>query len=425
MRLFALLIGLFVSQFLGVARAESENLAKDLFPKSKLVWEKVFADKIVDIQRGGENIVVVERRDDVQHTVSYMDANGNTLWQKTFEIERGKYGEYINWLENISISDDGKYVIVNCKLPWERILVRSYDIKGNLIWESGVMEPGLTISPQGSYAITTRLSGEEAMGHFRVFDNQTGKEIWNDHPERIDSWFATFLNDTEIVYAKNISYDPKPTRGVLMLFDAKARSIVWKINLQEEVKNESIAGVIGGSREVETSNDGKLIAVSGIIHYKDRRRHAVLMFNNKGNLLWYRDNFVTSPSGYGGIERISFSLNSKELYVKSYNTIDVLDALTGERKKRFSRDTFGHWNEYVFISEYLIVAPRIIHVLNKEIDRYGKRYPQVFDFETEKLLEISEECKDIALIIPMDKEEKYFVVLSRNLRTLQIIKLFE
>ncbi|MCK4256393.1 hypothetical protein KAX35_05870 [candidate division WOR-3 bacterium] len=435
MKIFVFIIGFLVCQFLGITNAQSENMTKDLFPGSKLIWEKEFSDKIVDIQQGGQNIVVVERKDNVQHTVYYLDVNGNIVWEKTFEIERDIYGTYRNRIENISISDDGKHIIANCKLPWERVVSKSYDSKGNLMWESDVkdhiMEPGLTVSPKGSYAITTRESGEEGAGIFRVFDNQTGEEIWTDKTKKRGSWIATFLNDTEIVYASNISISQKPTICVLRSFDTRTQSIMWEINLREDVKDPSIAGMISGFRKVETSKEGKLIAITVFVNYDDRPYcwgpRAVLMFDNKSNLLWGRDDFVTlvTPTEeFGGVEKVSFSLNSEELYVMSSHTIDILDALTGERKQRLSQETFDFsMNEYVFINGYLIVTPQIRYVLSKTIDPYERNYPQVFDSKTGNQLNISENCKDIALMIPVDNEGKYTAILTRNLKTLQYIKI--
>jgi len=223
----------------------AEPLAKDLFPNSKLIWEKEFDGKIRDVQVGCVNVAALwwkgnEIIDEGQLSiVSYLNSKGDVLWERNFAWhlpgERGKEG----YVTGISLAGNGKALIVNTAVgSGEGRRVYSYDVDGNFRWENGAIEPGLVVSPTGSYAITTRQSEEEMAGYFRVFNNKTGKEIWNDR--ETGRWFAAFLNDEEIVYFKGPFtplFVPYPGKCELMLFDADTEAIKWKVNIKDAINS--------------------------------------------------------------------------------------------------------------------------------------------------------------------------------------------
>ena len=385
-------MGLFAVQFSGLGDA-SQIGEKELFKglKTETIWEKEFDGKIRDIKVGGENIVVVTDKDDLD-IVSYLNSDGSVLWEKKFKLKRDEYGEYLGgFVQNISISEDGEYVIVNCGLPWERVDAKSYDSKGSLKWETNwetdVLEPGLTLSPKGSYAITTRQSGEEMMGRFRIFDNKTGKELWKDTEKEtfVDengrtvgqiNWTATWLDDSTVAWVKGSpagSFSCRHPYCKVILFDVKRLQPRWEVDIGKELGDPEHYGISWYTPVIEVSNNGEFIAVAADYYADGKKRvekRTLVVLSNKGNLLWYNDDFVTikMPSGehLGGLFSFSFNAYSKNLIVISQQptTIDVFDALTGEKKWRQNLGGTWAWEK----SRSFVVADNLVIVGGQQFD---------------------------------------------------------
>ncbi|OYD15262.1 hypothetical protein CH333_06120 [candidate division WOR-3 bacterium JGI_Cruoil_03_44_89] len=403
MRLYALLIGLFVSQFWGIARAEGENLARDLFPKSKLVWEKEFDGRVMDVQVGGENIVVfkayryfdqeirkyVRLREDWDYCVSCLDMNGNVLWEKWFKEEVNKKKRTLKGrVANISVSRDGKYVVINQSWGFfPAFLAQCYNAKDELVWEVKCEEPGLTISPYGSYAISTRQEGEQMMGHFIIVDNR-GKKLWEDteresfeeKPGKFRgqiNWTARWLDDSTVAYVKGSpvgSYSCRHPYCKVILFDVKRLQPRWEVDIGKELGDPEHFGMSWYTPPIKTSRDGEFIAIAvdwfenG--HRKEKRTLVVL--NNNGNLLWHTNRFVTMEDPeikdrrLGGLGSFSFTKDSKYLIAISVRTaatprtIDIFDALIGEKKWRKTPKGGWFWTESLGLREIPPNTARIV-----------------------------------------------------------------
>ncbi len=307
----------------------AESLAKGLFPNAKVIWEREFDGKIQEVQVGGENVVVWDRLH-----LKCLDTMGNIRWEKRFD-----HGAICK----VSLSQNGDAIIVNVT-DWvsDRSRAYSYDRNGKLKWDVVVYNPGLTLSPEGNYAITTHRSIDEDKGYFRVFDNRTGKELWNDHGDR---WFAAFLTDSEVVYLKSPFTSRGTERCELSLLELKGFTFKWTRDLQKEIGSVNPVWVGFGADKLKTSDDGKLIAaVVKNFNYKGKwhpQERTLLLFSRNGDFLWKRNDFAKLNSTLGGINGFVFSVESEHLIVESFKgTFDLLDALTGQRYWRVKRERF-------------------------------------------------------------------------------------
>jgi len=405
-----------------VDNAPGEPWAKELFPNSKLIWEKEFDGKIRDIKVGGENVVVFWEKDRLD-IISYLDFDGSILWKKSFKFEQHKSGYGSGTVRNISISRNGESVIINfVSTHWDdmgdRAHVNSYDKDGNLKWETTVYNPGLALSPNGDYAITTCQSGEEMKGFFRLFDNKTGEELWSDvekkHIEKrvkggvkiIDtgfSWSAAWLNDSEVIYVKGRVTDPYCK---LILFDAKKLQKRWEVDIGGELGGKEHFGVNWYTPRIKVSNGGQFIAiVADYFNPLKRGGRTLVMLNDKGNILWHGKGFVTSST--------VFSTTPNNLFIGCSGwTIELSDAVTGERKWQ---TTLGRsWEiDYAFIlGENLITS----------LSWAKEKRAAIFDLKTGELQRKPEIYDEIASIVPIvDSQNKLcaLILLDKDKKGIQ------
>lgn len=123
--------------------------------------------------------------------------DGSKLWEMS--IERAN---------RVSFAKNTDDVIVTSmyNMRDERINTL-YDYSGNKIWENWITDPGLTMSDDGKYGITTEVSGEEGKGSFQIFDLSTGKEIAISFGKDYQHFYAKFLdNDKVIILSQKVIY---------------------------------------------------------------------------------------------------------------------------------------------------------------------------------------------------------------------------
>ncbi|MBL7074011.1 hypothetical protein ISS37_02070 [candidate division KSB1 bacterium] len=398
------------------------EVIQQLFPNSLVSWEKEFDGKIRDVQVGGENILVFSYKRPLTTPsyitkVSYLDFNGNVLWEQSKVMKHDKEDRIIN----ISLSRDGKSFIINSAEPYGEILVsRSYDKDGNLKWKASVRDPGLTISPLGNYAITTQQSGEEITGFFHLFDNRSGEEIYRD-PEA-SSWFATFLNDSEIAYIKTKEkfnteknrFEIAYTR--LILFDAKKCQSKWEVDINDVIENPHPLWVSEACPRIKASNDGRFIAL-GVKNFGVHQAYAqtLIMFDNKGNLLWYDEDSVYIDGILCGISSFSFSWDSKYIFVqRPRGGLELLNCRTGEVKwRKIFKRFYGIQNDFSSNHNYIISS------------KWGRdKKIAILNIETGELQENPDVYSAFGSIVPIwDLQESptSFIILSKDQTTIQKI----
>ena len=129
--------------------------------------------------------------------VNLFDNNGTKRWEMS--IERAK---------RVSFAKNSDDVIVTSMYNMRDQRINTlYDYSGNKIWENWITDPGLTMSDDGKYGITTEVSGEEGSGSFQVFDLSTGKEIELSIGKNYAYFYAKFLdNDKVIILSQKVIY---------------------------------------------------------------------------------------------------------------------------------------------------------------------------------------------------------------------------
>lgn len=384
MRICVILIGLFICQLCGIARSGTENLTRDLFAESKIVWEKEFEGRVMDVQVGGRNVVVFEAfkyfdwklkktirlREDWDYCVTYLDFEGNILWKKCFKEEYGKLAETSletvkGRVSNISISRNGEYVVINQYWGFfPAFLASCYNAKGELVWEAKCEEPGLIISPYGSYALQTRQEVDGMRSDFIIVDN-TGKELWR---EWRGDWTASWLDDSTVVLVIGSCY---PTHCEAVLFDVKKLEARWSVNIGEELGEPEHCVINWSTPAVKVSNNGKFIAMAVDFFEKDEEgkvlgqradRRKLIALDNSGKILWYSDDFVIMEhpefkGGLGGLGGFSFTEDSDHLIAISVKTastpltVDLFDVFTGERRCRMSPKDGWFWMKSLGLKE--------------------------------------------------------------------------
>ncbi len=448
-------VGLLALLMIWVGNAIAESLARDLFPKSKLIWEREFDGKIRDVQVGSENIVVLTdifvRGKDLCSVVYCLGPNGNVLWEKRFDLKPDKRGEYYGGVDNVSISAEGGEVIINSRAGCEWVIAKSYDKEGNLKWETPLFAPGLTLSSKGDYAITIHKSGVERWdGYFRVFDNRTGQELWWDkEKESIEkgskithtefNWVATFLNDSEVVYFKGYNLERPYVK--LLLFDIKKLETKWVVDIGERLGDPLHFRLFFNPPQIpqlKVSENGKFMAIavdySNLPDEEKREGRRLVVLSNEGGILWSSKDFVTIEAAMGPERRIEkvgglscfcFIDDSKSLFAGSGPpaTIDIFDLLTGKRRWRkvLGQDWGSYWHQCCPFA----INGNFVTTMRKR-ERVGLKFEEVaviFSLETG---EICKKSYDIVRIIPMmsyENKVKSFILLDKSRKVVQKVKL--
>jgi len=385
--------------------AIAELLTKDLFSNSKVIWEKEFDGKLQEVQVGGGNVVVWDR-----HHLKYLDSMGNVCWEKRFDE---------NSICKVSLSQNGDAIIVNVT-DWvsDRSKAHSYDRSGRLKWDVVVWNPGLTLSPKSNYAITTHRSIDEDKGYFRVFDNQTGKELWNDHAGR---WFAAFLTDSEVVYLRSPVIPKGTERCELSLLELKGFTFKWTRDLQKEIDSVDPVWVGYGADKLRTDDDGKLISLAVFnFNYKGKghpQERALLVFNRDGDFLWKRNDFAKLNSTLGGIDGFAFTADSEYLIVESFKgTFDLLDPLTGQRLWRAKQEDFrGRYIDHTFFFGERCFLPVIKWVRGED----AKELILIFDEKTGE--QIGSPVETVTSMISMG--DKYLIIMNEDKNRIQKVQI--
>ena len=128
--------------------------------------------------------------------VTFFDNDGEMLWKKEYP-----------YVWRVSIFDNGERIQINNITtldynPRNEQLNTIYDRRGNLLWEMVVTSPGLTISGDGRYGITTSISGADGEGHFQVFDLETRKEMSTPIQGDYKYFRAMFVGNNRVLILK-------------------------------------------------------------------------------------------------------------------------------------------------------------------------------------------------------------------------------
>ena len=400
---------------------------------TKTLWEVELPAQIRDIQTANGKILILGHQgergyDGSIEIVSYMDDNGETIWEKRFVIQslepQGGTGEILN----ISLSKNGQSIIINYhgeawQGPADMTHAESYDSNGNKKWFTIVNEPGLKLSPKGNYAVTPRISFNESKGVFKIFDNKTGNEIFSDIQKsktETYAWYADFLSDSEVVYVKtfrprsigvNESESYSPWSTILSLYNIKAKGWKWQKDISRIIpKSTACFGVSMPPLPIlVSSDDGIFFLGFEMLDSQSKDKYArkyLSAFDKQGNILWTRDDFETSKDGRcGGISGHSFIIGSTWLLVQSMDgTYDIHNRYNGDRVLRTGNRELNVWEfPHPFIINERLFVTFLYHDLAKTM---------AIDLKTGKFFDsdFPEQCFVVLAEPSTDMDDSYLIV---------------
>ena len=131
--------------------------------------------------------------------VTFFDNDGDILWKKDYP-----------YASKVSIFDNGEKIQINHITtleynPRHEQLNSIYDRQGNLLWEMMVTSPGLTISGDGRYGITTSVGGDDGGGRFQIFDLETREEMNTPIQGDYGYFRAYFIDNKRVLFLQQRS----------------------------------------------------------------------------------------------------------------------------------------------------------------------------------------------------------------------------
>ncbi|MCD4691809.1 MAG: hypothetical protein K8R79_02750 [Calditrichales bacterium] len=298
----------------------NDNIEK-CFPDKQVVWEKKFDFPILEAySRGDRAIVVIGNK---PREIAILDNTGKEIMRKT----------YVG-LNRVSISDDGNRILVSYEK--EGYIPGSFIVQVDILDELGTKigeipktyYPGLIISKDGKYSITTNVNGPGAPGRFEVFENETGCNIKLPIKYKYQHFYAQFLDKNKVIILLQgieIIRDKKTKKRI----NSKKKPALFLIyNIYDnkiEVEKEILSineqpfwlGIV--YNELWVSPDGEHIAISGYnLSWESRSApspYTLLMMNKNGEILWEKT-FEEEDNVYEGIKSAKFIDNENFLAFK-------------------------------------------------------------------------------------------------------------
>lgn len=331
---------LFSSSNLSAQKFHANNETSEI-SNSILDWTFEIEGDLRDFIIGGDYLLVLSEKFAEISIVTYMDLNGKVLWEKRYNAKYNQRGDHYNLVRSISLSRDGKSIIVNYfserwMLPTDRVNVSSFSQTGELKWEKEVTEPGMKLSPSGKYAITTGRSGAEGIGYFIAVDNNTGTELWK-RDITLAIWKADFIDNERVVYFESAKWQEDAYMYIINLEKKEITKSV-KISDNFDTENPFYISIYNGSLKI--SADGKMIALAGYnydlsVKKVQPKPRTLVLFNDNADVLWVKNDFKILTEEIGRINDYGFSADFKYIIVGSgKNTFDMLNSKTGEREWR-------------------------------------------------------------------------------------------
>jgi hypothetical protein len=327
------------------------QLKNIIFPKSKkLISKKVlFTDYRID--NFSDKIVVSGTRPNTNLAEFILfDIEGNELMKK----------EGFKYIPKIAVSEKTDKIIAinNYNIRNEQIN-ECFDLKGKKLWEKWIPAPGITQSLNGTYGIIPRVSGDEGLGKFMVFDLSSGSELPVPFSNDYSFFFAKFVDDSRVAL---LLQKIESRRDMNM-----ARQISDQYNklIKEGKKREATA-------LMKNSNGGWLepyrkltfviydISTESVIVEKDLN----LMNSTNFYLKWDENNNFTNSSDAEFFAIAGYNSKNKENKFYSPTTIQILN---DHGELLWERDNFKSIKDIRIFNKILIVLDEeCIHIIQIE-----------------------------------------------------------
>lgn len=169
--------------------ATAQTSVESLISHKKLISEKKI-EGIYSIKFFKNNVSVINypSYETGIADVHLFNTEGEEIWSKKV-IRAGR----------VSVAENsGASIIISNPNFSHQKLNTYYDSFGSKLWEAWIPYPGLTLSNDGKFAITSHVNYEEGSGHFRIFDSTTGKEISIPIPRGYVHFFAKFIDNEKV-----------------------------------------------------------------------------------------------------------------------------------------------------------------------------------------------------------------------------------
>ncbi|MBL7073717.1 PQQ-binding-like beta-propeller repeat protein [candidate division KSB1 bacterium] len=312
-----------VSGLIFQGAVEAQEVLKKLFPGKKILAEKSFDQPVSKAFTSSDKIAVLtEARPGGDGKVTLFDIEGRVLWQKSF-----------NWVGNVSLADESDRIVVayDYNLRDERRNA-CFDKEGNKLWEVWVTDPGLTISKDGKYGITTRVSMEEAAGHFQVFDLANGQEILHPTKKDYSCFHACFLDENRVVVLlqKAVYDEDKKTATrkplTFIIFNIANNKVEVEKEIYSKISGKEIWVSAFDAASVTALNKNRITVAAYNLPFEEKIAqypYTLIMFDSKGNVLWENDSFKI-------IKNIKL-INDNRLIVLGKKNISLVDVSTGRK----------------------------------------------------------------------------------------------
>ena len=207
-------------------------LAEKLFPETELIWGKEFEGRMTDfvIAKNSGNVgIAIVSDEDKQGYVYYFMPGGKLLWNLSSQRDT-KFNKVYGI--NLSISNDGKILLVSWGSGKESSEKQVYDERKNLLFKK--YERGMCTQPYGVSA-----GGKYIFGCGRI-RSINGEVIEIHHPDS-KNWYYTrpkLISDNEIfVLEKEALGVKKINENDLLLISLVQRKLLKK-NMDVQVKRE-------------------------------------------------------------------------------------------------------------------------------------------------------------------------------------------
>ncbi|MBL7074227.1 PQQ-binding-like beta-propeller repeat protein [candidate division KSB1 bacterium] len=408
---------------------EAQEILDKLFPGKITIAEKSFNMRIHRIDANNKYVAVVgyPKSESSIADVYLYDINGNKLWQK--EIDR---------VYRVSMAEEYNKVIVvsdwNLKDEQKNAC---YDAKGNKLWEIWVTAPGLTLSSDGKYGITTKVSGEEWLGHFQVFDIAAGQELKHPIKRNYRHFFAQFLNNRKVVILlqriierrdEEILKESRRLRKEGK--DKAARELIEKNKSAFEPIRDPLRFIIydipTGTVEIEkglhlqdgralwvgpdwfgnlaVSENGQFIAVAAVVGTRGATSSCLQLIDKQGSIIWEKDKA-------GGIYDTEF-IGDDRLVVIDWKNIRLFDVSNGNKLWEYRAEQVGYAIKEAFVQEGHLFLQNL--TISPQMSRLF-----LLDLKTGEEIIDKQNLKDV-MIVKMDPHRR--IILNKSNNKLEFLK---
>ena len=262
----------------------------------------------VGISRDGAYIAAVT---EYPGKVFLLNGSGNLLWNKSLPATLS--------IEDVSISDEGNYVIVGSS--YREVFL--FDRGGNLLWQKALTPDSLSdldMSPDGNYIAA---GGTDNVTY--LYDN-AGAQIWN---------YSVGSKVNSVSISSDGEYVAAGSKDNFVYLLNKDGNLLWKYNTSYSVDGVSLSP--DGEFLAAVDSDGK-----------------VFFFDSSGNLLWDSGSLGTFDLGV-----VSVSERGEYVAAVDYKTVTLLNK-TGAKVWDWEADYMVDSVDISYDGRYVVAGAQFV-----------------------------------------------------------------